>query len=98
MRSRSMGPVYSLLVAACMACSGGGPPAGPPLADIHDRGEITWGADQAGGEPYVYQDAQGHLIGFEVDIMDAIARRVGGKGRMGQSNWRHPGRGSRRER
>ena len=72
-----MGPVYSLLVAACVACSGGGPSAGHTLAAIHERGEITWGADQAGGEPYVYQDAQGHLIGFEVDIMDALARRPG---------------------
>jgi len=82
-----MGPVYSLLVAACMACSGGGPSAGHTLADIQQRGEITWGADQAGGEPYVYQDAQGHLIGFEVDIMDAIARRLGVKARMVQYNW-----------
>ena len=70
-----------------MACSSGGPSAGQTLADIQKRGEITWGADQAGGEPYVYQDAQGHLIGFEVDIMDAIARRLGVKARMVQYNW-----------
>ena len=70
-----------------MACSSGGPSAGHTLADIQQRGEITWGADQAGGEPYVYQDAQGHLIGFEVDIMDAIARRLGVKARMVQYNW-----------
>lgn len=82
-----MGPVYSLLVAACVACSGGGPRTGQTLADIQKRGEITWGADQAGGEPYVYQDAQGHLIGFEVDIMDALARRLGVKARMVQYNW-----------
>jgi polar amino acid transport system substrate-binding protein len=72
-----------------MACSGGGPPAGHTLDDIRQRGEITWGADQSGGEPYVYQDPAHpeKLIGFEVDIMDAIARRLGVKARMVQYNW-----------
>jgi polar amino acid transport system substrate-binding protein len=81
-----MGPAY-LLFAACAACSGNGPVPGHTLADIKARGEITWGADQAGGEPYVYQDANGKLIGFEVDIMDAIARRLGVKARLANYNW-----------
>ena len=46
-----------------------------------------WGADQAGGEPYVYQDATGKLVGFEVDIMDAIARRLGVKAKLANYNW-----------
>ena len=71
-----------------VACSGG-PPNGTTLAQIHARGEITWGADLQGGEPYVYEDpaSPSHLIGFEVDIMDAIARRLGVKARMVQYNW-----------
>jgi polar amino acid transport system substrate-binding protein len=81
-----MGPAY-LLFAACAACSGKGPAPGHTLADIKARGEITWGADQAGGEPYVYQDTNGKLIGFEVDIMDAIARRLGVKARLANYNW-----------
>ena len=81
-----MGPVY-LLFAACAACSGNGPERGHTLEDIRARGEITWGADQAGGEPYVYQDANGKLIGFEVDLMDAIARRLGVKARLANYNW-----------
>jgi polar amino acid transport system substrate-binding protein len=81
-----MGPVYViLLVAAC----GSGPTPGKTLAAIQARGEITWGADLAGGEPYVYEDPANpsHLIGFEVDLMDAIARRLGVKARMVQYNW-----------
>lgn len=70
-----------------MACSGDAVPEGQTLAAIQKRGEITWGADQAGGEPYVYQDPSGKLIGFEVDLMDAIARRLGVKARMVQYNW-----------
>ncbi|HWU88951.1 MAG TPA: ABC transporter substrate-binding protein/permease [Kofleriaceae bacterium] len=62
---------------------------GDTLARIRDRGEITWGADIQGGEPYVYEDPANprRLIGFEVDIMDAIARRLGVKARMVQYSW-----------
>ena len=81
-----MGPVY-LLAAACASCSGNGPAPGHTLADIKARGEITWGADKAGGEPYVYEDANGNLVGFEVDIMDALARRLGVKARLVNYNW-----------
>ncbi|MEO8548753.1 MAG: ABC transporter substrate-binding protein/permease [Kofleriaceae bacterium] len=82
-----MGPVYLLVVAVCAACSGERVEVGKTLAAVQQRGEITWGADQSGGEPYVYQDASGKLIGFEVDLMDAIARRLGVKARMVQYNW-----------
>jgi polar amino acid transport system substrate-binding protein len=81
-----MGPVY-LLAVACASCSGSGPEPGHTLADIKARGEITWGADKAGGEPYVYEDANGKLVGFEVDLMDALARRLGVKARLANYNW-----------
>jgi polar amino acid transport system permease protein/polar amino acid transport system substrate-binding protein len=82
-----MGPVYVILLAC--ACGGSGPTPGHTLADIRQRGEITWGADLSGGEPYVYEDPAhpNQLVGFEVDIMDAIARRLGVKARMVQYNW-----------
>ncbi|HUJ58703.1 MAG TPA: ABC transporter substrate-binding protein/permease [Kofleriaceae bacterium] len=71
-----------------VACSSG-PPQGDTLAHIRARGEITWGADVQGGEPYVYEDPANpsHIIGFEVDLMDAIARRLGVKARMVQYAW-----------
>ena len=74
----------ALIVVA--ACSGD---RGNTLAKIHDHGEITWGADVQGGEPYLYEDPSNpsHLVGFEVDIMDALARRLGVKARMVQYNW-----------
>jgi polar amino acid transport system substrate-binding protein len=70
------------------ACSGS-EPSGDTLAQIKQRGEITWGADVQGGEPYVYEDPvnPSHLIGFEVEIMDAVARRLGVKARMVQYSW-----------
>ena len=70
-------------------CADSGAPGGATLAAIKGRGEITWGADIQGGEPFVYEDPANpkRLIGFEVDIMDAIARRLGVRARMVQYNW-----------
>jgi len=77
-----------VVLLALVACDGTRP-SGTTLADIRARGEITWGADIQGGEPYVYEDPADptRKIGFEVDIMDAIARRLGVKARMVQYSW-----------
>ena len=83
-----MGPAYAIILLG-VACSSTGVEPGHTLAEIKAKGEITWGADQAGGEPYVYQDPADptKLIGFEVEIMDAIARRLGVKARLANYNW-----------
>ncbi len=82
--------VIALLVLLVAACSGEGPKGDAgTLEKIKARGEITYGGDLQGGEPYIYEDPASptHLIGFEVDIMDAIGRRLGVKARMVQYNW-----------
>ena len=42
-------------------------------------GELRWGADAAGGAPYVFRDdhAPDRLVGFEVELMEAVAGRLG---------------------
>jgi len=83
------------LAASWLACDAGaddkreGAADGGTLARIHSRGEIVWGGDIQGGEPYVYEDPKSpsHLIGFEVEIMEALARRLGVKSRFAQFNW-----------
>ncbi len=74
---------------AVSGCSDGGGSTGQTLATIEQRGEITWGADIQGGEPFVYENPANpsQLTGFEVDLMNAIARRLGVKARMMQYNW-----------
>jgi polar amino acid transport system substrate-binding protein len=74
---------------AVLAGCGGEPENGGTLAAIRQRGEITWGGDVQGGEPYVYEDPQhpNHIIGFEVDVMAGIARRLGVRPRMVQYSW-----------
>jgi polar amino acid transport system substrate-binding protein len=67
----------------------GDAPAGDALAQVKARGVLTWGADLQGGEPYLWEDPEhpGKLLGFEVDIMDAVARRLGVTQRMVQCDW-----------
>jgi polar amino acid transport system substrate-binding protein len=72
------------MLAAC-----GSDDHGDTLAAIKQRGYLTWGADLQGGEPYLYEDPANpsNVIGFEVDIAKAIARRLGVKAKFIQYNW-----------
>lgn len=46
---------------------------------IAASGELKWGADAAGGAPYVFRDDHrpDRLVGFEVELMEALAARLG---------------------
>ncbi|MCE5195235.1 MAG: ABC transporter substrate-binding protein/permease [Nitrospiraceae bacterium] len=59
------------------------------LEKIKKRGYILWGSDSEGGAPYVFpsKDDPSKLIGFEVDIADAIAKELGVKARQSQNAW-----------
>jgi polar amino acid transport system substrate-binding protein len=74
---------------AALACRGSDAPASSALARVKARGVLTWGADLQGGEPYLWEDPQrpGKLLGFEVEIMEAVARRLGVSQRMVQCDW-----------
>jgi polar amino acid transport system substrate-binding protein len=63
--------------------------AADTLSAVRERGELLWGADAEGGAPYVYPDPQKpeQLIGFEHDLADALAARLGVKATMVQNQW-----------
>lgn len=48
-------------------------------AGLKTPGFLQWGADYVGGAPYVFKDPKNpaNLIGFEVDIMQAVANLMG---------------------
>jgi polar amino acid transport system substrate-binding protein len=75
-----------LLLLAGGACQNHAPDT---LQQIRDRGVLLWGADAEGGAPYVYPDPQRpeQLIGFEHDLADAIAAKLGVKAQMVQNQW-----------
>src|SRR5256885_5844259 len=59
------------------------------LQEIKTRGVLLWGADAEGGAPYVFPDPQKpqELIGFEHDLADALATKLGVKAQMVQNQW-----------
>lgn len=59
------------------------------LQQIKARGELRWGADAEGGAPYTYPDPQNpqKIIGFECELADALAAKLGVKARMVQNQW-----------
>jgi len=59
------------------------------LTTMEKRGTIYWGSDAEGGAPYVFCDLKDptKLVGFEVDIMNEIAKRLNLKHQMIQTDW-----------
>src|SRR5215471_14543364 len=60
--------------------------ATPTLASAQ---ELVWAADAEGGAPYSFPDPRNpaHIIGFEVDLADALAARMGRTARFVQNQW-----------
>ncbi len=81
--------VCCLLSCCLLGCGGARPTGASALERIRARGELTWGADEQGGEPYVFEDPArgGALVGFEVDLADALARALGVRARFVQNDW-----------
>ncbi|HLK10209.1 MAG TPA: ABC transporter permease subunit [Candidatus Binatia bacterium] len=59
------------------------------LAGVRARGVLRWGGDVQGGEPYVFQDPHDgrRVLGFEVEIAAALARRLGVRAEFVQNDW-----------
>lgn len=59
------------------------------LDEVRRQGELRWGGDLQGGEPYVFEDEQqpGALKGFEVEIADALGRELGVRAKFVQNDW-----------
>src|SRR6516162_8562665 len=60
--------------------------ATPTLASAQ---ELVWAADAEGGAPYSFPDPRNptRIIGFEVDLADALAARMGRTARFVQNQW-----------
>jgi len=81
--------VFLVAAVAVIAGSCRGGPEGGTLGRIKRRGYLTWGADKQGGEPYLWEDPADpdRVVGFEVDIMNAIGRRLGVEVRFVHQDW-----------
>jgi polar amino acid transport system substrate-binding protein len=61
----------------------------PAMAQTAPGKPLSWGADAEGGAPYEFQDPRdpSRIIGFEVDIIDAIGRILGRPALFVQNQW-----------
>src|SRR5882672_9956860 len=60
--------------------------AAPTIASAK---ELVWAADAEGGAPFSFPDPRNpaHIIGFEVDLANALAARIGRTARFVQNQW-----------
>jgi polar amino acid transport system substrate-binding protein len=79
--------VAGALAGATPGCGARTPAPSSTLEAIRARGELRWGADVQGGEPYVYEDRSGALVGFEVALADQLASALGVRARVVQNDW-----------
>jgi polar amino acid transport system substrate-binding protein len=56
---------------------------------VQKSGQLQWGADATGGAPYIFPDVNHPetLIGFEVELLAAIGKRLGVKPVFVQTPW-----------
>lgn len=68
------------LLAAVVCALAAGPAAAqaPPL---------RWGGDKNGGAPYIFEDAAGKLVGFEVEFADYLGKELGREPVFVQNTW-----------
>ena len=83
--------ISSLLLGACLFLYWAAPSVSKPgaLEEIRKRGYLRWGSDAEGGAPYIFPDPKDptRLIGFEVELAEAIARELGVAARQAQNAW-----------
>jgi polar amino acid transport system substrate-binding protein len=57
------------------------------LDDIHKRGTLRWGGDDQGGGPYIYEDKDNKVTGFEFDLAEYLAKELGVRSELVTSEW-----------
>lgn len=57
------------------------------LDQIRQRGTLRWGGDESGGAPYIIKDEDGKLSGFEAELAEYLAAKLGVKAEFVQKTW-----------
>jgi polar amino acid transport system substrate-binding protein len=57
------------------------------LAQLQQRGVLRWAGDKTGGAPYIYDDRDGNLVGFETELAQYLAQRLHVRSEFVQSSW-----------
>ena len=77
MRNSLRVAIHTLLVALAAFVALSSPTVADTLAEIRERGTLRWGGDASGGGPYIYQGPDNKLTGFEFELADYLAKKLG---------------------
>lgn len=79
----------SLSILLLLVCSRSASASLSTIDEIKARGVLLWGCDISGGAPLAFVDPKDpeKLLGFEADIAAAIARELGVRARVVQTDW-----------
>lgn len=58
-----------------------------PEVSAQEKKPLRWGTDPTGGAPYVYRDANGKFTGFEVELAEYLANKLGRTSEMKTGDW-----------
>ena len=77
------------LCAALLALFAGPLARGDTLDEIQKRGVLRFGGDAEGGGPFVYprEDDPNRVQGFEIELADLLAAKLGVKAEFSQGQW-----------
>lgn len=78
--------LFLLLVAPCGTAKATSAPD-RSLELIKQRGELRYGIDIQGGEPYAFENETGHLVGFETELAQLLGEKLGVRMRGIQNDW-----------
>src|SRR4051812_21270389 len=76
--------VFAITIFICMSTPTA---AADSLDDIQKRGVLRWGGDDSGGGPYIFEDKDNKLTGFEVDLAQYLAGELGVRSEFVNSEW-----------
>ena len=87
--TKSLKAIAVLVVILGGSTRGVAQPPEPTLARIQREGVLRWGADPSGGAPFAFVDPNNpnQVVGFEVDLMNRLAQRMGVRPELVRSDW-----------
>ena len=82
-------PILRFAPSSCAMLCSTSLAAADTLDELRQRGTLRWGADREGGGPYVFprNDDPTQIQGFEVELAELLARRLGVKAEFAQGQW-----------
>src|SRR5258706_14102051 len=88
-RPRTISRLASLLVAALVVLLSRTSRADARFEGLLQPSKLVWCGDQEGGGPYVYpaDDDPSRVVGFEVELADKLAARLGLHASFFQGQW-----------